>query len=96
MSTESHKTQRPDPDPEALADENRRLKRLRFMAALTTAELMQAELTLHEARVVIERLRQAALALFPGSDATFDLIYRPRLERILRERFGAAAEEQAH
>lgn len=84
------------PDPEALANENRRLKRLRFMADLTTAELMQGDLTLGEARAVVERLRGAAVALFPGSEATFDLIYRPRLERIIHERFGEGSEERPH
>ena len=83
-------------DPVAVADENRRLRRLRFMADLTSAELMQSTLTLDEARAAVERLRSAALALFPDSEATFDLIYRTRLERIIRERFGDAARERAH
>lgn len=71
------------------------MKRLRLIANLTTAELMQANLTLNEARAVVERMRGATLALFPGSEAEFELIYGTRFERIIRGRFGAPAEERA-
>ena len=74
---------------EAIADENLRMRRLRLIANLTTAELMQSELTLAEAQAVIERMRRATLALFPGTEATFELIYGSRFERIIRGRFGA-------
>lgn len=77
----------------AIADENQRMRRLRLIANLTTAELMQSDLTLSEARAVVERMRRAALALFPGSEATFELIYGTRFERIIRHRFGAARNE---
>jgi len=83
-------------DADALSDENRRLKRLRFIASLTTAELMQADLTLAEAHAVVERMRDATLALFPGSEAKFDLIYRTRFARIIRDRFSAASGEPVH
>lgn len=75
---------------EAIADENLRMRRLRLIANLTTAELMQSDLTLAEAGAVVERMRRAALTLFPGSEATFELIYGTRFERILRARFGAS------
>ncbi len=79
---------------DAVADENRRMNRLRLLVNLTTAELMQADLTLDEARAAIERLRAAALALFPGKEATFELLYGTRFERILRARFGNGRREQ--
>jgi len=84
----------PEPEAEAVAEENRRMRRLRLIANLTKAELMQADLTLAEARAVVERMRRAALALFPDSEATFDLIYGTRFERIICGRFGGAAEER--
>ena len=83
-------------DHDALADENRRLKRLRLLVSLTSAELMQANLTLDEARAVVERMRTAAAALFPGSEPQFDLIYRTRFERIIGDRFGTDAGERLH
>ncbi len=42
---------------------------------------------LEDGRRLAQRVRRLALALFPGQEDTFDLIYRPRLERALRERF---------
>ena len=76
---------------EAIAEENVRMRRLRLIASLTTAELMQSQLSLAEARAIVERMRRATLALFPGSEATFDLIYATRFERIIRGRFGRPA-----
>jgi len=37
---------------------------------------------------MIEDCRNAALAMFPGKELAFDLIYKPRLERVMEERFG--------
>ena len=34
-------------------------------------------------------LKGAAVAMFPGKEETFDLIYLPRFSRLLAERFGA-------
>jgi hypothetical protein len=31
--------------------------------------------------------RRAALTMFPGKELTYDLIYRPRLQRLINERF---------
>ncbi len=83
-------------DADALADENQRLKRLRFLVSLTSAELMQADLTVDEAQAIVERMRAAAVALFPGSEAQFDLIYRTRFARIIRDRFGSGDGELVH
>ncbi len=63
------------------------MRSLRLMVNLTTAELMQSDLTIDEAHALVERLRGAALALFPGKEATFELLYRRRFERIIRSRF---------
>jgi hypothetical protein len=73
--------------PESLRDEEQRMRRLRFVIDLTAAVLMQADLTLREAFRSVEDARRVALALFPGSGDVFDLLYRPRFKRIIRERF---------
>jgi hypothetical protein len=72
----------------AVAEENQRMNRLRLLVNLTTAELVQSALTREEAHAIVERLRRAALAMFPGKEAEFELLYRPRFERIIRSRFG--------
>ncbi|HEU4464378.1 MAG TPA: hypothetical protein VFS53_04970 [Gemmatimonadota bacterium] len=73
---------------EALREENRRLRRLRLVVDLTLARLYQdPDLSLLEALELIERCRDTALAMFPGKETAFDLIYRPRFERVLHARW---------
>ena len=83
-----------DRHDDPVAEENQRMNRLRLLVNLTTAELLQSNLTLDEAEVVVERLRRAALSMFPGKEATFELLYRPRFERIIRSRFGERQRSQ--
>jgi len=75
------------PDPEAVAEEQRRLDRLRRSVDVTCAVLSQATLTLREAEALVAAARRDALALFPDKGDVFDLVIAPRLERILRERW---------
>jgi hypothetical protein len=70
-----------------LRDEEKRLRRLRFLVNLAQGVLMQADLTLREAFDILRGTRQAALALFPDKGDVYDLVYAPRLMRIIRERF---------
>ncbi|RMG63511.1 MAG: hypothetical protein D6715_11150 [Calditrichaeota bacterium] len=68
-------------------EENRRLRRLALMVDLTIQILAQTEeLTLNEAFMHIRAARQYAVHLFPGKGEVFDLIYRPRMLRVLKER----------
>jgi hypothetical protein len=73
--------------PLDIHDEEKRLRRLRLAIDLTQAVLMQADLTLREAFDLMADARKAALALFPDKGDVYDLIYAPRLMRIVRERF---------
>jgi hypothetical protein len=73
---------------EALREEERKLRMLRFIVDLNQAILMQqTDLTLREAFDILKSTRRAALNLFPGKDEVFELIYTPRFRRIIRERF---------
>jgi hypothetical protein len=73
---------------EALQEEERRLRMLRFVVDLNHALLMQqADLTLREAFDILKNTRRAALNLFPGKEDVFELIYTPRFMRVIRERF---------
>jgi hypothetical protein len=69
-------------------DENRRLRRLQIMMSMVMQVLSeQSDLSIEEASELIASSRKAALALFPGKELAYDLIYRPRLQRIVQERF---------
>lgn len=73
---------------EAQREEDRRIRRLRLLADLTLSRLYQDPgLSFLDALQLVERLRDAALALFPGKEATFDLVYRPRFERVIAVRW---------
>ncbi len=73
---------------EAMQEEERRLRMLRFVVDLNQAILMQqADLTLPEAFEILKSTRQVARNLFPGKDDVFELLYTPRFRRIIRERF---------
>ena len=70
--------------------EDKMIRRLRFLVNLTFATLAQDDsLTLEQAWEHVLALKGAAVAMFPGKEATFDLIYMPRFSRLLAERFGA-------
>lgn len=70
--------------------ENRMIRRLRFLVDLTYATLAQdRDLTLEQAWDHVIALKRTAVAMFPGKEDTFDLIYLPRFSRLLKERFGA-------
>ena len=69
-------------------DERRRLRRLQIMVQMVSSVLAQSDLTIEEAAELAAGARRAALALFPGKELAFDLLYKPRLQRIIHERFG--------
>jgi len=71
-------------------EEERKMRRLRRIADVTQALLQQSGMSLQDCRLAVEEARKAALSLFPDKGAEFDLIYAPRFERIIRERFARA------
>jgi hypothetical protein len=71
-----------------LREEERRLRRLRLLVDVTAQVLAEDHnLTFCEALRLIEAARTASMRLFPDKEQTFDLVIRPRLERIVLERF---------
>lgn len=72
---------------DALKEEEKRIRRLRFIIDLTQAVLMQSDLSLREAFDLIRDTKKAALAFFPDKEQVYDLVYAPRFRRIIRERF---------
>lgn len=62
------------------------MRRLKTVVDLTAFILYQQRLSLAEATRLIEATRNYVLHLFPDKWGTFDLIYRPRFQRILEEK----------
>ncbi len=73
---------------EALREEEKKMRMLRFIVDLNQAILMQqTDLTLREAFEIMKNTKRAALNLFPDKEDVYELLYSPRFRRIIRERF---------
>jgi hypothetical protein len=69
-------------------EEQRLLRRLNMMMNMVTSVIAQdGSLSLEEASQMVADARTAALAMFPGKELAWNLIYHPRLQRLMRERF---------
>jgi hypothetical protein len=74
-------------DKQALLVEEQKLRRLRRAMDIAATLLWQVDLTLEEARDVVNHAKHTALQLFPDKEETFDLIYGSRFRRILVEKY---------
>lgn len=71
------------------AEEARKIRRLQVMISMVMSVIGQdPKLTVEEAAELAAGARRAALAMFPNKQLAFDLIYKPRLQRLMNERFG--------
>jgi len=69
-------------------EERRKIRRLQLMIDMVLSVLRQdPNLTFEEASEMVANCRNAALSMFPDKELAFDLIYKPRLQRELVERF---------
>jgi hypothetical protein len=74
--------------PQELQDEQRKLRRLQIMVNMVMSVISQdLSLTIDEASEMVADTRRAALAMFPGKELAFDLLFKPRLQRLMRERY---------
>jgi hypothetical protein len=71
-----------------MKEEQRLIRRMQLMMNLVMQTLAQdGSLTVDEASQMVADARSAALAMFPGKELAYDLIWRPRFQRLMRERF---------
>ena len=66
-------------------EESRRARRLRIVVDLTLSLISQAQLSYEEASELAAAARRVALQLFPDKADTYDLIYAPKFDRLMRE-----------
>jgi hypothetical protein len=68
--------------------EERNLRRLQLMMNMVMSVIAQdGSLSYEDALEMIADSRRAALAMFPDKELAYELIYQPRLQRLMRERF---------
>ena len=76
------------PTAEELAEERKLIRRMQMMMNMVMQVIAQdATLTIDEASQMIADSRKAALTMFPGKELAYDLIWKPRFQRLMRERF---------
>jgi hypothetical protein len=74
--------------PQELQEESRKIRRLQMMINMVIQVIAQdLTLTVEEASEMVADTRRAALAMFPDKELAFNLIYWPRLQRLMRERY---------
>ncbi|OFW42219.1 MAG: hypothetical protein A3J28_06370 [Acidobacteria bacterium RIFCSPLOWO2_12_FULL_60_22] len=75
------------PSEAEIQEESQRARRLQFLVSLVTSVIGQGNLPIEEASELVASTKRAALSLFPDKELAYDLIYQPRLQRLLREKY---------
>ena len=68
--------------------EARNIRRLQMMMSMVMSVIGQdPNLTVEEASELVAGTKRAALAMFPDKELAYDILYKPRLQRLMNERF---------
>ncbi len=87
-SSSNAESQQPAQSPEELKEESRKIRRLQIVVNMVMQVIAQdSTLSVDEASEMVADTRKAALVMFPDKELAFDLIYWPRLQRLMRERY---------
>ncbi len=69
-------------------EEAQKIRRLQIMISMVMSVISQdPNLSIEEASELVAGAKRAALAMFPDKELAYDLLYRPRLQRLMKERF---------
>jgi hypothetical protein len=68
-------------------EENKRIRRLQFLVDLTLQYLRQINsIDFIEGIILLQKIRKYSNFNFPGKEDVFNMIYKPRILRVLKER----------
>lgn len=69
-------------------EEAQKIRRLQIMVSMVMSVISQdPNLTIEEASELVAGTKRAALAMFPDKELAYDILYKPRLQRLMKERF---------
>jgi hypothetical protein len=78
----------PVQSPEELQEESRKIRRFQMVMNMVMQVIAQdSSITVEEASEMVADTRRVALGMFPDKELAFNLIYWPRLQRLMRERY---------
>jgi hypothetical protein len=87
----SHHTLSSPPTPQSpqeKLEEQRKIRRLQMMMDMVMSVISQdGSLTVEQAAELVADSKKAALAMFPDKELAYNIIYKPRLQRLMRERY---------
>ena len=88
MDVQESGEEKPVMSPAEQKEEARLLRRMQMMMSMVMQTIAQdGSLTVDEASQMVADAKTAALAMFPGKELAYELIWRPRFQRLMRERF---------
>lgn len=68
--------------------EEKNIRRLQLMMNMVMSVIAQdSSLSYEDASEMIADSRRAALTMFPEKELAYELIYKPKLQRLMRDRF---------
>jgi len=71
-----------------IEEERTKIRRLQLMMSMVMSVISQdPSLTVEEASELAAGAKRAALAMFPDKELAYDLLYKPRVQRVMKERF---------
>jgi hypothetical protein len=70
------------------SEEQRKIRRLQMMMDMVMSVISQdGSLTVDQAAELVADSKKAALAMFPDKELAYNIIYKPRFQRLMRERY---------
>ena len=74
--------------PQELAEEGKKIRRQQLLMNMVMSVICQdPNLTIEEASQMAADAKRAALAMFPDKELAYDILFRPRLQRMINERY---------
>ncbi len=70
-----------------IKEEDKKIRHLRRLVDFSFALIAQTPMPIDEAQAVVQGVKKHAVNLFPGKEATFDLVYTPRFRRLIAEKY---------
>ncbi|MGC8548895.1 MAG: hypothetical protein ACP5M4_04255 [Acidobacteriaceae bacterium] len=78
----------PEQSRQELEEERRKIRRFQLMMDMVVAVIaQQPRLTVDEAAEMVAETERVALKMFPAKELAYRIIYKPRLQRVMRERY---------
>jgi len=72
---------------EEIEEENSKIRYLRFLVDFSLNYIAQSDISAEEALNLVEKVKRQACILFPGKEETFEIIYRPRFQKMIHQKF---------